>query len=157
MCKQLDKIEKILQEAPFSKAKEDNQDGFPMQKVMQPKPPPKFNQRVISPHFNQPVNLQETFPPARPRPAPRQAQIYRQQPPRPPPPRRTPSPVRPNSGNKDQERGRFSPESPEQNFSKKPSPPSEQNRPDSGSKPPGKCLHIIKNVYINKQVDKYIH
>ena len=113
---------------------------------MQPKPPPKYNQRVISPHFNQNVNLQETFPPARPRPAPRQAQIYRQQPPRPPPPRRTPSPVRPNSGNKDQERGRFSPESPEQNFSKKPSPPSEPNRPDSGSKPPGKKMDICREL-----------
>lgn len=125
------------QEGPLTKQREENQDGFQAQRGMQPKPPPKFNQRVISPHFNQNVSLQETFPPSRPRPAPRQANIYRQNPPRPPPPRRTPSPVRPNSGNKDQDRGSFSPESPEQNFSKKPSPPSEQNRPDSGSKPPG--------------------
>ncbi|KAK3082955.1 hypothetical protein FSP39_010024 [Pinctada imbricata] len=117
-------------DSPFNKPRDENQDvGLSNKPNMQPKPPPKYNQRVISPHFNQATNPSDSFPPSRPRPAPRYPGM--KQNPRPPPPRRTPSPNRPGSG---RDQGLSPPG--DHGFSKQPSPPSDQARPDSGSRAP---------------------
>ena len=105
----------------------------------QPVPPKPFsnNTRVISPHFNQPVNPTESFPPSRPRPAPRhqmQPQALRQ-PPRPPPQRHSPPPGRPTSGTREY---MHSPPSSDQKMMTPQAP--DPNRPVSGSKPPGRFL-----------------
>ena len=113
---------------------------------MQPKPPSKLNQRVISPHFSTPSNnASDNFPPGKPRPAPRNPSMPKPR----PPPRRTPSPTRPNSGSRDQI---YSPplSSPSNDLpTQKPSPPPpiDQNRPDSASKPPGDYKLILMNLF----------
>ncbi|CAC5361213.1 unnamed protein product [Mytilus coruscus] len=123
----------------FSNSRQDNfpknrSMEFPGNKSMQPKPPSKFNQRVISPNFNPPSNSNtDNFPPGKPRPAPRQPSMPKPR----PPPRRTPSPTQP--GSREQI---YSPPLSSQSNDlpiQKPSPPPpiDSNRPDSGSKPPG--------------------
>ena len=104
---------------------------FPSNRSMQPKPPSKLNQRVISPHFHPPTNNpSDNFPPAKPRPAPRQPNM--KQAPR-PPPRRTPSPTREAIHSPP-----LSSQSTDMPLQKpSPPPPIDPNRPDSASKPPG--------------------
>jgi len=104
---------------------------FPSNRSMQPKPPSKLNQRVISPHFHPPINNpSDNFPPAKPRPAPRQPNM--KQAPR-PPPRRTPSPTREAIHSPP-----LSSQSTDMPLQKpSPPPPIDPNRPDSASKPPG--------------------
>ena len=58
-----------LQDSPFNKRRDENQDvGVIGKSTHQPKPPPKYNQRVISPHFNKATNPSDSFPPSDPGP-----------------------------------------------------------------------------------------